>query len=109
MAENFTVYSFQLRPDDFTKFQGGVEGEDDTYYDDEIRDQTFSEDEYSGNNNNLDIFSLGGLEKQDMTNPGSDTGMDDTEFNPSEVFNLEEEEEIPIFDVENVDFELDML
>lgn len=80
MAENFTVYSFQLRADDYTKFVGAG----DTEYDDA---ETNSEEDFGS--------MFGGVEKQDMTNMAAD---------PPEVDDLFDiEEEVPIFDIEEED------
>ncbi len=73
MAEKFTVYSFQLRPDDFTRFVGG---------DDEP--ESYSEEEYA------DVFAVGGLEKQDL-NIAADVELPEEEEG---VFTIEDEEDI---------------
>jgi hypothetical protein len=75
MAEKFTVYSFQLRPDDFTRFTGGVESDSESY----------SEDEYSN------IF--GGIEKQDITNMAAD-------ISEEPIFVIDPDEEVDIFNLE---------
>jgi hypothetical protein len=101
MAEKFTVYSFQLRPDDYTRFAGG-------FYDDA---ESYSEEEYSNVDENVfdidgakedvfdidggdeDIFNVdGGIEKQNMTDMAAD--VDDAEIfdiGEEDIFNLETE------------------
>ena len=77
MAERFTVYSFQLRPDDYVRFVGGFESDE---------EETYSEEEFSG------IFG-GYLEKQhDMANDmdALDESIFDIEPEEEDIFNIEE-------------------
>jgi hypothetical protein len=77
MAENFTVYSFQLRADDYTKFVGAG----DTEYDDV---ETNSEEDFGS--------YFGGVEKQDMTSMAADQAETD------ELFDIVDDEPV-IFDI----------
>ncbi len=81
MAEKFTVYAFQLRPDDFTRFAGGF---------DEDEPESYSEEEYS------DVFSF--VEKQnpsdmagDVEMPEEDEGIFSIAEEDDNIFNLETE------------------
>jgi len=82
MAEKFTVYSFQLRPDDFTRFVGGFDDDDDI--------ESYSEEEYSN------VFSF--VEKQnpsdmvgDVEMPEDDEGIFSIPEEEVDIFNLETE------------------
>lgn len=99
MAENFTVYSFQLRPDDFTRFYGsGYDDADEN--ENESETDTYSEEEF-GNK----VFAFqGGFEKH-IDVPVTDPSIDDTEFNPTfdeSVFETPEPTD-NIFDISEID------
>ena len=83
MAEKFTVYSFQLRPDDYVQFTGGYEEDDE--------EDTYSSDEYA------DVF--GGVEKQDLTSMTNDMEKLDNEEN-EDIFNVEEDVKEDIFNID---------
>lgn len=56
MAEKFTVYSFQLRPDDFTKFVGA---EDTDYHETNSEDifELMNDDPVLGSADHNDVFN----------------------------------------------------
>jgi hypothetical protein len=84
MAEKFTVYAFQLRPDDFTRFVGGFDEDTESY----------SEEEFSN------IFG-GEIEKQNISDMAADVQDD-------EVFSIDrrEDENTPYEELYNDDIDI---
>ena len=92
MAEKFTVYHFQLRPDDFTRFIGA--GEDDTYSEEEYSQMKEEEENIfnvpEDESIPLDVFGSA-EDKPDFTK--------DVDYS-EEVFDTQPEEEGEIFNIE---------
>jgi hypothetical protein len=98
MAEKFTVYSFQLRPDDYTRFAGGFDDDAESYSEEEYTnvDENVEENVFDidGAGEEEDIFNVdGGIEKQNMNDMAAD--VDDAEIfdigSEEDIFNLETE------------------
>lgn len=99
MAEAFTVYSFQLRPDDFTKFYGaGYSDDEDTYSEKEeknIAEGLFTGGQDIGLSEILFEDNLMDSTFSDVFQGADEESTSSDEFTPSNEFGVD------IFDIDN--------
>lgn len=122
MGERFTVYSFQLRPDDYTRFVGGYDSDVESYSEEEfgavekdekvINEDNHEDDEgiFTVDTNIIEeaVFVGGDVEKQDINNFAADINDENTFNTEEEIFQYTENDVIgePDGEIFNLEMEL---